>query len=166
MDAIDYDELRREVCSLVQFAEKKYFNNISWTLQSKPHEATMYEHDDFRPITDREWNEVHHIDSAMAYLIVPLTRFEDVTEVLPLGKTLSIKNVITKLYEFYNTPLTQEKIDEVKEYPNDCFDYVDEVIDMSSKGKTVNYLDLRGDSIYFEGIKRVCGNVYKLNLGS
>lgn len=165
MDAFD-DELRREICSLVQFAEKKYFTNVSWTLTSGVHEAKIYENDDFRQITEEEWNEVHHRDANMSYLIVPITRFNDVTEVLSLGKTLTIKNVISKLHDFYNTPLIEEKIDDIKEYPRDCLGYVDELLDKASQGKSVNYLDLRGDAVYFEGIQRVCGNVYKLNLGS
>lgn len=170
LDKIACDEICREIRNKVMFDEKRYLIGLSWTVDAKPETASKHdiETDDFRPLTDNEWNEVHHIDYNTAYLIVPITRFSDVTEVIPIGKEISAKSVITKVHEFYHTPLTQQQIDNVKDYCECGGDlgYSEELIAKSSNGETVAYVDLRGAAIYFEGIKRVAGNVYKLEFGS
>ena len=166
LKAIDYDELRKEIRSMVVFSEKRYLTGISWSVDTSPEEAMMYENDDCRPLKNEEWNTVHHVDCNTAYLIVPLTRFSDVTEVLPIGKEITAKSVISKVYDFYHTPLTQQQIDDVSNFECSDLGYCDELIKMSKNGNTVRYVDLRGAAVYFEGIQRVAGNVYKLHFGS
>jgi hypothetical protein len=163
---IDYDELRKEIRSLVQFSEKRYLTDISWEITDEPKHATKFDNDEFRPLTDEEWNEVQHKDYNTAYLIVPITRFMEVTDVIPIGRELNAKTIITKIHEFYHTPLSTDKVDDIRNYPNDCLGYNDEVVKKAYNGEVVRYVDLRGAAIYFEGIRRVSGNVYKLDFGS
>ena len=54
--AVDYDALRLEIRSLVQFSEKRYLTDISWEITDKPKHATKYDDDVFRPLTEEEWN--------------------------------------------------------------------------------------------------------------
>jgi hypothetical protein len=166
LNTIDYDALRDEIRSLVQFSEQRYFTNVSWEVTQHPTKASMFENNEFRPLTDEEWNEVHHTDCNTAYLIVPLSRFSEVTEVIPIGRELSAKNVITKIHEFYHTPLSDEKIQDISSFPNDFLGYNSDTVAQATNGEVVYYVDLRGSAIFFEGIQRVSGNVYKLNFGS
>ena len=165
MKTIDYEAMRKEIRSLVQFSEKRYLTDISWEITDKPKHATKYD-DVFRPLTEEEWNEVEHKDVNTAYIIVPLTRFGEVTEVVPIGREISAMNVISKIYELYNTPLSKEKIHDISNYPDDSLGYNGDVVKKALNGEVVRYVDLRGAAISFEGIQRVSGNVYKLNLGS
>lgn len=166
LKAIDYDQLHQEIRSMVVFNEKRYLTGISWTVDEIPNKATMYENDDFRPLTDEEWNEVHHTDCNTAYLIVPLTRFREVTEVIPIGREVTAKNVIGKIHEFYHKPLTQQQVDDVSNYCCEDLGYCEDLVKSASHGNVVRYVNIRGAAIYFEGIQRVAGNVYKLNFGS
>ena len=167
LGAIDYSSLSDEIRSMVCFAEQRYLTNISWLVTDEPEEATVYDasKNDFRPLTENEWDNVHHLDHNTAYLIVPLTRFREVTEVIPINREISARDVISKVYELYHTPLTKEKLDAVKSFP-DSLGYTNNALKMAAKGKEVCYVDLRGAAIYFEGIQRVSGNVYKLHFGS
>ena len=163
---INYDDIRADIRKMITFNEKRYLTNISWTVDQKPEDAEKFENNKFRPLTDDEWNEVHHKDCNNAYLIVPLTRFLDVTEVIPLGREITAKHVIGKIYDFYHTPLSQQQIDDIENFPNDCLGYNEELVKSASKGNVARYVDLRGAAIYFEGIQRVAGNVYKAQFGS
>lgn len=167
LGAMYYDSISDEISSLVRFADQRYLNNISWLVTDKPQEATIYDNNknNFRPLTDDEWNNVHHVDINTAYLIVPLTRFRDVSEVIPINREITAQDVITKVYEFYHTPLTKKKLDDMIKYPDDL-GYKSDALKMAKKGQDVCYVDLRGAAIYFEGIQRVSGNVYKLHFGS
>lgn len=165
--SIDYGAISDDVRSMIRFAEQRYLTNISWMVTDEPEEASVYDgsNNDFRPLTDNEWNNVHHVDHNTAYIIVPLSRFREVTDVIPINRKITAHDVISKVYEFYHTPLTKEKLDDVKSFPDDL-GYTKNVMKMAAEGKEVCYVDLRGAAIYFEGIQRVSGNVYKLNLGS
>lgn len=167
LGSIYYDSITDDIRSMVHFANQRYFTNISWLVTDKPEEATTYDSNkkEFRPLTDDEWNNVHQVDNNTSYLIVPLTRFRDVSEVIPINREITARDVISKVYEFYHTPLTKEKLDDIIKYP-DSLGYNSDALKMAKKGKDVCYVDLRGAAIYFEGIQRVSSNVYKLHFGS
>ena len=45
-------------------------------------------------------------------------------------------------------------------------DYNNDLLKKASEGKVVCFAELRGDSVWFEGIKRAHANIYELRLGS
>lgn len=140
----------------------RYFQNFSWDIKEFPGTAT-YEGELATPDVV---SEVHNTDFNTAYLIVPLSRFNEVMEIIPIGKELSFHTVAYKIHSFYHKPLTTEQIEQIKYYPLDPFDYVSDLLKNAAEGKKVCYADLRGDSVWFEGITRVSANIYELDLGS
>lgn len=156
-----------DIRSMINYSQKRYFTSYSWTLRDPPSELQRFNvtFSDYDAVSEDEWTHIHATDYNTSYLIVPLSRFSEVVEVLPIGNQLSLRKVVNSLYEFYHQPLKQEDIDKIKNFP-DTLGYVQELLKYYEDGKQMAYIDLRGDSIYFEGIERVKANVYKLNLGS
>ena len=143
-----------------------YLMGVSWEADTDPSEATIFEDNsnEFHSLTEQEWNEVHYTNQNNAYLIVPITRHEDIFSVITIDKEITVKNVISKVHEFYHTPLTEQQINDARNFEDT--EYKDELLKNASQGIPVYYIDLIGCAKYFEGIQRVDGNVYKLKLGS
>jgi hypothetical protein len=149
-----------------EFAKKWYFEKICWIIKQHPKEAFYTNgNDENKSFTDHEFNIIHHIDCNTAYLIVPLTRFQEVSDIIPLGSDLTLGGVLNAIYDFYHKPLTNKEVEKIKNFPK-SFHYEDALITKFEQGETVCYADLRGESKYFEGIQRVENNIYRLKLGS
>lgn len=148
--------------SLLDYHEMHYFPDYSWDIKEQPDTAIC----EGQPLTHDEGSKVHNTDFHTAYIIVPLSRFYEVMDIIPIGKELSFNNVANSIYNFYHKALTAEQIEEIKSYPRDPFDYTDDLLKRAATGEKVCYADLRGDSVEFEGITRVSANIYELYLGS
>lgn len=148
------------------FENAKYFENTCWSITWKPEEAfDSRKEDDKNYFTEEQLNDVKHVDANTAFLIVPLTRFQGVSDVIPLGQTLTLKVVLCTLHEFYHKPLTKADIDKINGFPRD-FEYTESLVGRFENGEEVCYADLIGGLKYFEYIQRVASNVYRLKLGS
>ena len=151
------------VRSIFDYAEKSYLKSYSWDITKSP--ETLH-HDDGQLVEQNEWDKVHNTDFNTSYVMIPLSRYYEVMEILPIGNELSLKKVVDKIYEFYQKPLTNEQIERVKLYPRVGCGYIEDLLKKASIGEKVCYADLRGDCVHFEGIKRIQANVYELRLGS
>lgn len=146
----------------LQYSNMEYFGSISWSIKTPPSEAM---HNDEK-LSEEQLMRIENTDFHTAYLIIPLSRFYEVTEVMPIGNKLTLHSVINKLYDFYHKPLTEEEVEKVKLFPGDIFKYNSDLVARYTNGEIVCYADIRGDCEHFEGIQRVEGNVYQLRLGS
>lgn len=152
----DHQDFRR----LIEFGNQAYFGDVSWDIRSDPSTATINDED----LTTFQLTKVHNTDFETAYLLVPLSRHYEVMDVIPIGRELTLKAVLTRIHKFYHETLSTKQIEKIKFYPR-C-GYKDELIDRANEGENVSYVDLRGDCVCFEGIKRVRGNIYEMILGS
>jgi hypothetical protein len=147
---------------LLHYSKQAYFRSLIWNITKSP--DTLTRRDD--SLTEDEWNKVHNTDFNTAYITIPLTRFFEAMEVLPIGNELSLRNVVNKIYEFYQKPLTKKQVEQIKSFPDDTFDYKKDLLKKAEMGEKVCYSDLRGDCVHFEGIIRTQANIYELRLGS
>lgn len=151
----------------MNYRDIRLFDEISWCIRDTPDKAeVMTKDDEWIPLTSDDLHRVRHMDINTPYLIVPLTRFYKVSEIIPLDKELTAQNVMQKIYDFYHTPLSEKELEKVQTFPDDSYDYLKDVLDKIANKKEVCYIDLRGDSDGFEGIEKVASNVYKLELAS
>ena len=127
---------------------------------SDPSTATINDED----LTTCQLTKVHNTDFETAYLLVPLSRHYEVMDVIPIGDTLTLQAILTKIHKFYHEPLSTKQIQRIMLYPKCGFK--DKLINRANEGRNVSYVDLRGDCVCFEGIKRVRGNIYEMILGS
>jgi len=116
-----YDNVR----SIFDYAEKSYLKSYSWDITKSP--ETLH-HDDGQLVEQNEWDKVHNTDFNTSYIIIPLSRYDEVLEILPIGNELSLKNVVENIYKFYQKPLTNEQIEQVKLYPRDNWCYVENLL--------------------------------------
>ena len=144
----------------IDFEKQIYFTNVSWDINEDPSTATI---NGETPSTT-EMTKVHNTDFETAYIIVPLSRYYEVMDVVPIGYELTLQAVLTRIHKFYHKTLSAEQIEKIKLFPK-C-DYVDDLLNNVKIGAVVSYIDLRGDCVEFEGIQRVRGNIYEMILGS
>jgi hypothetical protein len=143
------------------------FTGICWNIEQHPDKAERRNEDDvWIPLTVDDVHRVRHTDINTPYLIVPLTRFYEVSEVIPLNRKLTAHNVMQTIYDFYHTPLQEKDLLKIKHFPDEPFEYCKKAIEQAANKKEVCYINLRGDSNGFEGIEKVAANVYKLQLAS
>jgi hypothetical protein len=153
-----YDDPKK----LIDYLEMHYCRGVSWDIKTELSNATI----DEKPIPLNVFNKVLNTDFHTSYLMVPISRFYEVMEIVPMDKKLTFGNVMNAIYDFYHQPLTQEQIEMIKGFPRDVFGYNNDLLNKASEGKVVCFAELRGDSVWFEGIKRAHANIYELRLGS
>lgn len=141
----------------------KYFKGYIWNLRKSPDTLVNSE---WQSVKQDEWEKVHKEQHNIAHIIVPISRFYEVMDVVPVESKLTLKNVINNLYNFYHRPLTTEQINRIKSHPYDTFDYKNDLLNKADMGQQVCYVDLLGECVHFEGIKKVQANIYELLLGS
>jgi hypothetical protein len=156
----NYDTLNDQ--TIFEYYDKHYLRGYSWNLNENPNTLTR---DEKKP-TKKELDKVHVTEFTNVYLLIPLTRFYEIMEVLPIGNKLTLRNVVNALYEFYKKPMTKEQIEKISLMKCDTNNYITKLVKEAEEGKEVCYGQLRGCSVWFEGIKRIEGNLYKLCLGS
>lgn len=147
--------------------------NISWCPDNSVDTAKLIlrdiESDDYDEthikITDDLWNtSVLPKDHGNRFLIVPLERYYETRAIITFNNNpITLKEFLTKIYDFYHTPLTT--IDQINNISDQ--DRKKEALNKLENGESVCYTDLvEGNCFHFEGIKKLDYDIYSINFGT
>lgn len=162
----EFDEWYKNLLIRIKISFSEYENSMKWLLFEDIKEVYF----EGKPIKKKKLNEVVLEETLSDKIIMlPVHRFSEYYEYLILSKdAVTYRELFTKLYEYYNKEMT---LDEINKVSDDNFDYKKNAIKKYKKGEKVNRIDLMGDAIRYEGIKRITNydrldNLYFIYFGS
>ena len=96
-------------------------------------------------------------------IILPEHRYCDGSYRLSVKSSDTVKNVLTKIYNYYQERLTDVQVANIKEDSEMAYEYLDQ-----EKYKTSgsNRLEIMGGLVFFEGLQKVGPDEYVLRMGS
>jgi len=156
----DYEIDNKRINNEIKIMFSKMAKYVMWNVYEKPHLAYY----NGNQITNKKLDEIILEGSKNnKLLIVPCQRDSVFYETIDLGfDKISYKTLFDILYKFYKEPID---IKYLKKIPNDISEYVSDAIN-KIKHKPVNRIDLIGNLCRFEGVTKICDNIYRLVMGS
>lgn len=123
-------------------------SDIDWFIWEDVETAHIFEGDEAVPMRNEHWNSIAIAKDhwATANIIVGVGRSERALRVLKVDTPCTVRVLITKIHDFYATPITQELLDDA-EY--DSWDYKKQVEERMKKGEIVNTYELNGSTYVF-----------------
>lgn len=143
---------------------QRILNNLSWITRDNPSTCYIFQDGDER----RDLNEYYLseiISNKSIILLLPIHRFQENNYALTIEGPIDGFKILQEIHKFYNEKRVVKKI--IKDMTeDDVFGYVSNVKNKINNNEEVHYIDLMGDLVFFEGIRKERGNVYFLELGS
>lgn len=139
---------------------------ISWMVDVPPQNAHIYseEEDDMVDVSDQTWNSPPFGHGTNIISIeLPTHRFSQEFESIRVRKDISLKELFQNIYDFYQSPIDNEK---VMKYQEDCLGFVATAKANINNGIPTNWIDLMGDNIYFEDFENISPTLWRMSLGS
>lgn len=131
--------------------------NINWGIDRSPRLAKIQTAPGFiRNPQDKDWRQVV-LPSTSFTIIYPFARYDEIEQVIPYdteGQPVTLLDLLTTIYEFY-----QEIIP-----PNELATLIQE--DPEIYSDVVKRIDAMYSLTFFEGLRSVGNNTYRLSLGS
>eukprot|EP00930_Biecheleria_cincta_P018323 TRINITY_DN14313_c0_g1_i3.p1 TRINITY_DN14313_c0_g1~~TRINITY_DN14313_c0_g1_i3.p1 ORF type:complete len:486 (-),score=82.52 TRINITY_DN14313_c0_g1_i3:318-1775(-) len=173
--------------------ESSIFQSISWVLRSPPDHLSMIKNNvlvEGSPEADRKLSDLLEGCSPKVVVIsLPLTRYselhEDVSFTAPEPEGFTVRSLLMEIYKFYQAPFNATQSRRIERLfragkLGDTFGYIRRSMFQDSadggeqerKARAVPRIELRGDSVFFEGFRtckyfenerKLCGS---LSLGS
>jgi hypothetical protein len=145
---------------------------IDWNLRDDPRKAKRAD----KLLTESDWNQSFPMISVKQKsgnfkltILVPVTRYEENFQTIHLlskAGTYTCKEILWAIYLFYhqNISLTDLKF---SQETDDIWGYLKAANKNLKQGKSVKWIALLGDNIFFEGLKfNKASRNWILNLGS
>lgn len=139
-------------------------NNILWYIAKPITTAKKFDDklNEYIELTEEEWNTVVLSEGTDTKVLIAPTRcFGDKKGLVYYERhnPITLKEFLTKIYDFYNTPLCQDD-----KYSYNYDNVIHDIVNYGPN-KVIRYIDLIGDKLGFEGIKCLDVDVYSIKLG-
>jgi hypothetical protein len=144
----------------------RLFSQYVWTLRTEPDKITYDSSRNMTSVSKEDLNAVEISSEIDTLLVVPLSRDHENFQILRLPADVTLKILVNTLHEFYHKTLTDKDVQQVKAFRDNMFKYKSNLIHDFENGEKVSWVNLRGDAVHFEGVRKIQGNLYCLVLGS